>query len=357
MGKNSASVEKYFDCMRSEIINKFEIKDEIKEQYLESELRFMVKTIEDKNKTLKLRKNKVKKVYVATLEERRSEIVGKFSSESKVKLNKKKNNISFDDVNKFLDCRRCEIIDKINFSNKLTGQLKEDDLFEIIEGIMKKNEEISSRKPIVNKVKRSTLNDRRSEIVGKFNSKKTRSNKKVKSNTDSNVNNNFSLIDLEKYFNYKRSEIINKFNIDLEKFNSFDEKEVDRIIKEVVSKNNLISQNKKVSKNVKVATLDEKRSEIMGKFLDILEKDDIKNKEEDNSNINEIVGMTLEEVNEQKLEELEDEIEEDVENISIAMIIIIVLVCSVVGTIIGYMLYKLAMNNSNLATVIFRYFI
>ena len=38
--------------------------------------------------------------------------------------------------------------------------------------------------------------------------------------------------------------------------------------------------------------------------------------------------------------------QENVENISIAVIAIIVLVCAILGTIIGYMLYRIAMGNS-----------
>jgi len=49
-------------------------------------------------------------------------------------------------------------------------------------------------------------------------------------------------------------------------------------------------------------------------------------------------------VEEEILEDKEDKIQEATETISLAMVILIVVSCLVVGSIVGYMLYRIALN-------------
>lgn len=55
-------------------------------------------------------------------------------------------------------------------------------------------------------------------------------------------------------------------------------------------------------------------------------------------------------------ENKDDKVQENVENVSLAMIAMFVLFCVVVCIVIGYMLYKIALTNSDIMAVIFNGF-
>lgn len=62
-------------------------------------------------------------------------------------------------------------------------------------------------------------------------------------------------------------------------------------------------------------------------------------------------------VNNRPMEEnKEDKAQENVETVSLAMIAMFVLFCVVVCVVVGYMLYKIALTNSDIMAVIFRNF-
>lgn len=98
--------------------------------------------------------------------------------------------------------------------------------------------------------------------------------------------------------------------------------------------------------NTKKATDIQKRSEINGKVAGKKKKieveeivDDNKVKQEDNVEI---------------VEDDNDTIQENVENVSLAMIAMLVLFCVVFLFVLGYMLSKIALTNSDAIALIFR---
>lgn len=121
----------------------------------------------------------------------------------------------------------------------------------------------------------------------------------------------------------KRDEVKDKANFVNSDTGEKEEVEVDLV--DTVALNDVLNEI-----NVREASVEEKRSEIDGKF---------EIKKENTEVLSDTVNS-----NENEIEELEDKVQESVENISIAMIVAIILICFVVGTIIGYMLYRIAMG-------------
>lgn len=121
----------------------------------------------------------------------------------------------------------------------------------------------------------------------------------------------------------KRDEVKDKANFVNSDTKEKEEVEVDLV--DTVALNDVLNEI-----NVREASVEEKRSEIDGKF---------EIKKENTEVLSDAVNS-----NENEIEELEDKVQESVENISIAMIVAIILICFVVGTIIGYMLYRIAMG-------------
>lgn len=85
--------------------------------------------------------------------------------------------------------------------------------------------------------------------------------------------------------------------------------------------------------NAKKHTEEEKRSHIAGKFSN--KKKSVKKR---TSSRTPRVDMT---------ETADDKLQENVENVSVVMIICIILICFVVGGALGYILYDIAINNSD----------
>ena len=139
--------------------------------------------------------------------------------------------------------------------------------------------------------------------------------------------------ELKKVLRY-RSEIFDKFNLDKNSVSYITKKDNKKDLN-INNKFEYTLELNKLIENVEIKALDEieKRTEILGKFSD--------NKE---VKINDKVEYDF---NDNEIEELKDDVQENVENISIAMIILIIVICSIVGTIIGYMLYRIAISNSN----------
>ena len=268
-------------------------------------------------------------------------------------------------VDKYFMQRRSEIIRKFSVDEDIKKQVNETELMFLIKMIEDKNKEIAKRKPVKKAVKKATLSDRRSEIVGKFTKvkssdlNKTRDKKKsLEVDKNKEEFKDFSLDNVEKYLTEKRSEVINKVDLKVGICKKVKEKDLKVIIETIAEKNEEILKRKSVEKIVKKATLEDKRSEIVDKvILNSFDGNKVVKDGLDEEPIKSIDAMRLEEINEQKLEELEDEVQENVEKISIAMVLLVVLICAIVGIGIGYMLYKIAMNNSNVVGMIFRYFI
>jgi len=254
-------------------------------------------------------------------------------------------------VERKLIFKRSEIIKKFNINNE---EISNEELNVIVKKIEDKNKEINSKGTIKKIVRKATLDDKRSEIVGKFNLENKfdkelgNTEYEEEANDKLNVQNDFNE-DIEKYFSFKRSEIIKKFNIDNEVKGKITKEELELIVRVIEEKNKKINEISPIKVEVSPSKLEDRRSEIVGKFE---VKDDLEIKED----IKRVSETRIEELTEES-EELEDKVQENVENISIAMIIIIVLVCSIVGTIIGYMLYKIAMGNSVAMVLIFKNFI
>lgn len=101
--------------------------------------------------------------------------------------------------------------------------------------------------------------------------------------------------------------------------------------------------------NVKKHTEEEKRSEIAGK---VSRKKKVKdtNEVESKKSIEKEVDVISKE------EKEEDKVQENVETVSLAMIAMMVLFSVVVCFVVGYMLYKIALTNSDTVALIFRNF-
>ena len=239
-------------------------------------------------------------------------------------------------VEKELFFKRSEIIKKYNVSNEIDEEIKENKLEEIIKKIESINEEISKKKPVKVKVKVATFDDKRSEIIGKFNVENKKMNKLVEKENEKVDEGSFE--EIKKHFSLNRSEIITKYNCLKEVTDEISYKQLDKIIDFVVEKSKNFK--KFIPVDVKVANLMDRRSEIVDKFVS---KSTIENDAAYMESIDQLNKINIEKLND---EELEDKVQENVENISIAVIVIIILVCAILGTIIGYMLYKIAMGNS-----------
>lgn len=239
-------------------------------------------------------------------------------------------------VEKELFFKRSEIISKYNVSNEINEEIKGNELEEIIKKIESINEEIAKKEPVKVKVKVATFDDKRSEIVGKFNVENKKMDKLLEKENKKVEEGNFD--EIKKHFSLKRSEIVTKYNCLKEVSNEISDNQLNNIVNIVVEKSKNFK--KLVPVDVKIADLVDRRSEIVDKFV--------------SKSVNEIAvahNESTDQLNEVKVEklndeELEDKVQENVENISIAVIAIIVLVCAILGTIIGYMLYRIAMGNS-----------
>lgn len=268
-------------------------------------------------------------------------------------------------VDKFLECRRNEIINKFSIDVEFKEQVTREELLAIIEKIEDKQEKINKRKPIEKKVIKATLEDKRSEIVGKIKNvveenliekdvAKVNISKDEKSSVDSeNQSKNMELNFVEEYFDYMRSEIINKFEIEeIIKKQTTDEK-LELIINKVTEKQKELSKRKPIEKEVKKASFEDKRSEIVGKFMEIdsvIAENENRNDKIFEKSLNEIdnsvINDKFDDNSEENIENADDKVQENVENISIAMIVLVVVFCLVVGAVVGYMLYSIAMSNS-----------
>lgn len=100
----------------------------------------------------------------------------------------------------------------------------------------------------------------------------------------------------------------------------------------------------------KKATMEEKRSEIVGKYGNSTKKkvnaDQVSGKKIKTRKIRKNNVLIKEDAN--------DITQENVENVSLAMIAMLVLFCVVVCFVLGYMLYKIALTNSDTMAFIFR---
>lgn len=85
--------------------------------------------------------------------------------------------------------------------------------------------------------------------------------------------------------------------------------------------------------NAKKHTEEEKRSHIAGKFSN--------KKKQVNKRINSRTPKV------DMIETSDDKIQENVENVSVVMIICIIIICFIVGGALGYLLYDLAISNSD----------
>lgn len=222
--------------------------------------------------------------------EKRKEILGKFDSKNNHINEKEEDNL------RRIESKIKKLIN-LNFvtDKKIDSLRKEDELLKI-EKIELKIKQLLEN---VDSVEADDILDR-TEIIGKF-------------NIDSNS---------RKHSDNRKK---NRKDVDLSNINFNDTIALDGVVKKISSKKIEIT---------------EKRSEIVGKF-------GTKKPKEEDKDI--YVG--------ENLDNIVDEVQENVENISIAMIICIVIGCGIVGTIIGYLLYKIAMNNSNVMTIMFNYFI
>lgn len=265
--------------------------------------------------------------------------------------------------------KRKELIGKVNFDDSVKDK-------HVVEFSLIDTQNLSD---VVEKIN-ITDDEKRKEILGKFNNKNSHINENEENNIEKIRAKENKFINLEFKKNNKvdvlenneeilklerielkiqqllenddsveaddildRTEIIGKFNIDSNSRKHSDNKKKNR--KDVdlsnINFNDTIALDGVVKKiSSKKIGITEKRSEIVGKFGTKKPKDEDKDS---------YVG--------ENLDNIVDEVQENVENISIAMIICIVIGCGIVGTIIGYLLYKIAMNNSNVMIIMFNYFI
>ena len=136
-------------------------------------------------------------------------------------------------------------------------------------------------------------------------------------------------VDIKK--NDNRSELVGKVNIKEDtkkKTTAKKEKKVN--LEETIALDTVEIMRKG---NVKKHSEEEKRSHIAGKFSN--KKKSVKKR---TSSRTPRVDMT---------ETTDDKFQENVENVSVVMIICIILICFVVGGALGYILYDIAINNSD----------
>ena len=110
-----------------------------------------------------------------------------------------------------------------------------------------------------------------------------------------------------------------------------------------------ILKNSKVKKHSE----EEKRSELAGKVA----SKRVKSKEEKEIKNNSKIKSRKIRINNVSMEEtIEDKNQENVENISLAMIAMVILFSVVLFGVVGYMLYKIALTNSDSMALIFKVF-
>ena len=176
--------------------------------------------------------------------------------------------------------------------------------------------------------------DRRSEILDKFGNTQNNSFEEEKETPkfeEKKTDGGVSLID-------DRSEINGKFdNNEESKKHSAENNERRKNIKikleDTIALDNVIED---VS-NIKLSKED-KRTELNGM---VSKNENVSIEEKNEIDVKEGVNIKIEE---EILDDKEDKIQETTENISLAMVILIVVSCLVIGSIVGYMLYRIALN-------------
>lgn len=179
-----------------------------------------------------------------------------------------------------------------------------------------------------------TDSDRRSELLDKFGNTQSNSLEEEKETPKFEEK---ETVDVDSLID-DRSEINGKFdNNEKSKEHSAENKErrknIEIKLEDTIALDNVIED---VS-NIKLSEED-KRTELNGMFnnnkkVKVEEKKEEVIKEEINAKVEEEI-----------LEDKEDKIQEATETISLAMVILIVVSCLVVGSIVGYMLYRIALN-------------
>lgn len=224
--------------------------------------------------------------------------------------------------------------------------ISSDDLrSELVDKVSLENVDTNTREVSVNLVDTLALNDlvkkindfsvdekdKRSEMLDKVS--ETRKDSFVKDKTlDVTDDNSFD----------NRSEIEDKFddNEISSKHNFDNKKRMENV--EIKLEDTLALDVVVTDLEIEKVNNDDRRMELVGMIEDN-SKANVKVNNEDKTDIN------FDEVDDELKEE---KIQENVENISLAMIIFVVVSCLVVGGIVGYMLYKIAMNNSNVLSSI-----
>lgn len=155
-------------------------------------------------------------------------------------------------------------------------------------------------------------------------------------------------VDMEK--NDNRSELIGKVEIkEGVKKNSVSKKETKVDLEQTIALDTVDILRKG---NVKSHTEEEKRSELVGKV------GNKKKAKDDSAKVSpkKIRNRKLRVDNVSMKETADDKTQENVENVSLAMIAMMVLFGVVVCFVVGYMLYKIALTNSDTVALIFRSF-
>ena len=217
-------------------------------------------------------------------------------------------------------------------------------------------------------------NDLRSELDGKVSLEKM---KKETRKVEVNLVDTLALNDLIQKINAydisdedRRSEIVDKFcNTQDDSFRKrqetpkLDEKEknakVDSLIDDRSEINGKFDNNEKSKEHSTLSAI--RREMVEVKFEDTIAlKDVIKdvekiklNEEDKRTELKELIN-NKETINKEsdefiktdvdKIEAREDKIQEATENISLIMVIMIVMSCLVIGSVVGYMLYRIALN-------------
>ena len=149
-------------------------------------------------------------------------------------------------------------------------------------------------------------------------------------------------VDMKK--NENRSELVGKVDIkENDKKKSTNKKKVNVDLEQTIALDTVeILRNGKV----KAASADEKRSELVGKISN-KKKVELEERKKIKSRKLKLNDVSMEETK-------EDKVDENVESISLAMIAMVVLFCVVVLFVLGFMLQKIALTNSDVVAFIFR---
>lgn len=149
-------------------------------------------------------------------------------------------------------------------------------------------------------------------------------------------------VDMKK--NENRSELVGKVDIkENDKKKSTNKKKVNVDLEQTIALDTVeILRNGKV----KAASADEKRSELVGKISN-KKKVELEERKKIKSRKLKLNDVSMEETK-------EDKVDENVESISLAMIAMVVLFCVVVLFVLGFMLQKIAITNSDVVAFIFR---